>query len=339
MDRYLKAAFAMHQDADSQTQSSTSGENPHPWLPNLLTGQKAPPADTKGSWKGLPAEITGSWQKRRATESVIPRNSGDSGLSGDYTPEIPECGSESRNPIIRCTSEELQHLISEAGVQRWDSKVLFQQRLEKIRLAYNTPLRAINVLDGLHKFTSELGAVRSLDTSTFKKTLMCMLDQNGHVDSVLDLDIVLQSMDFQKSDTLSVGEWGHGLAALFDGTQEEKENAIFNLLDLDDDHYLSYEDLMEYLKPFVKGMIPAEASVLQTCLLQHCTDKVLHSIKSTTCRVVAPSTVEKYGSNMVSYEELFQWLQKNTLGNFLAHIIDTEVGGDRLQSLIDDYSI
>merc|ERR1712224_860401 len=117
------------------------------------------------------------------------------------------------------------------------------------------------------------------------------------------------------------------------------EHAIFVLLDLDGDQYLSYDQLKEYVKPFVKAMIPAEASELQPCLLQHCADQVLRSIKSTTCRVVAPSNVEKYGSDMVSYEELFQWLEKNTLCDFLVQIIDTEVGGSSLQNLIDDYRI
>lgn len=322
MSACLLAAFGMHQDAGSYKPSFPPPVHAH--LPTLLTGQKAAAADSKGSWKGLPSEITGTWKARRAKESE------------NHTGEILECGSESRNPIIRCESEELQHIILWAGVQPWDSKALFQQRLEKIRLASASPLRAMKVVDGLRKFTSELGAVRSLDEFTFVETLMCTLDQNCHVDCI---DLVLESMDFKKSESLSVGEWSRGLIELFDGTQEEKEHAIFDLLDLDGDHYLSYEELKEYVKPFVKAMVPAEASVLQPCLLRHCADRVLRSIKSTTCRMVAPSNVGKYGSDMVSYEELFQWLGNNTLGDSLAQIIDTEMGRISLQNLIDDYRI
>merc|ERR1712224_15214 len=204
----------------------------------------------------------------------------------------------------------------------------------------------MGVVDGLRKFTSQIDAAPNLDDTTFVKTLVSMLDQNCQVDfidGVLEsriftkdetlsndfIDLLLESMDFQKSETLSVGEWARGLVALFEGTEQEKEHAIFDLLDLDGDHYLSYDELKEYLKPFVKAMIPAEASALQPCLLEHCADQVLRSIKSTTCRIVAPSNIEKYGSDMVSYEELFQWLQKHTLGDFLAQTIDTEVGSCR----------
>jgi len=348
--------FAMHQAADSQTQMYPSQMNTD--LPTLLTAQRALPADSKRSWKGLPAEITGSWKVRSSTESVnltLPISARSLEEHEKKKQEIPECGIASRNPIIRCKPEELQRLICAEGVQPWDSKVLLQQRLEKIRLAYKEPLRAcpsvsndgarVKVVDGLRKFTNELrwfvrvshlGSLRSLDERTFVKTLLRVLDQNYH-DGFIDL--VLESMDFKKSETLSVGEWAQGLAAIFEGTQEEKEHAIFDLLDVDGDHYLSYEELKEYLKPFVKAMIPAEASVLQPCLLQHCTDQVLRSIKSSTCRVVAPSNVEKYGSDMVSSEEFFQWLRQNDLGDFLARIIDAEVGRISLQHLIDDYRI
>jgi hypothetical protein len=153
------------------------------------------------------------------------------------------------------------------------------------------------------------------------------------------IDLVLESMDFKKSETLSVGEWAQGLAAIFEGTQEGKFYAIFDLLDVDGDHNLSYEELKEYLKPFVKAMIPSEASMLQPCLLHYCADQVLRSIKSSTCRVVAPSNAEKNGSDMVSSEEFFQWGRQNDLGDSLARIIDTEVGRISLQHSIDDYRI
>jgi len=329
MSAWFRAAFGMHQDADSQTRASLSQLTAD--LPTLLTGQKASPVDSKKSWTGLPAGITGSWKTRSATEPE------------KCTPEIPKSASSaSINPIIRCKSEELQHLICAADLHPWDSKDLFQQRLDKIRLAYNTPLRAVKVVDGLRKFTSELGTVQDLDQFTFVKTLLCILDQDPLLDQADSMDllkVVLESMDFKKSETLSVGEWAQGLVALFQGTQEEKDHAIFDLLDRDGDHYLSYEELKEYLKPFVKAMIPAEASVLQPGLLQHCTDEVLRSIKSTTCRVVAPSTIEKYGSDMVSYEEFVQWSHKHHLGDSLSQIIDTKVGSISLQNMIDDYRI
>jgi Ca2+-binding EF-hand superfamily protein len=329
MSACFNAAFGIQKDAGAYSQTPKFPSPKTANLPTLLTGQRAPLTESKGSWKGLPAGITGGWKVRTAPESCrIMETYGD-------TEETPECG-VSTSPIMRYEPDDVQHLIRVSGVQPWNSKVLFQQRLEKIRLAENTPLRSMKVVDGLRKFTSKLGEVRSLDEFTFVKTLLCMLDQDCHVDFI---DVVLESMDFKKSGTLSIGEWAQGLVGLFEGTQEEKEHAIFDFLDLDGDHYLSYEELKEYLKPFVKAMIPAEASVLEACLVQHCTDQVLRSIKSTTCRVVAPSNVGKYGSDMVSYEELFQWLSKNSRSDSLAQIIDTEVGHVGLQNLIDDYRI
>jgi len=242
---------------------------------------------------------------------------------------------------------EMQYLIHTGNIKPWSAKALIQSRLDReARIATNTPLRTMNAVDGLHQVASEIGGVRNVDETTLFNILSRLLDQNdrkkwttsfgsrngyendGQMRDEVPVDIirsVLQCMDFKKSETLSVGEWARGLITFFEGTQEEKEHALFSLLDQDGDHYLSIEELREYLKPFVKAMTPEEASELQPWLLQRCADQILGSIKATTCRVVAPSNVDKYGSDMVSYEELFQWLGQNSLVDSIAQIIDTEV--------------
>lgn len=304
MSAWLKSAFGSSRDTSKQTQSYLS--EVHNDLPTLLTAQKDLPAEVKGSWKGLPAGITGNWKARGLTEGQVRQE------------EVPLAGGKEMSVEL-----DMQYLVNRARIKPWSAKACIRPRLEyEAHIATNTPLREMKVVDGLHKFTCKLGGAQSLDEITFAKTLLSLLDHNCNVDFI---GSVLECMDFKNSEALSVGEWARGLALFFKGTQEDKEHAIFNLLDQDADHYLSNAELKEYLKPFVKAMTPAEASVLQPWLLQHCTDQLLGSIKATTCRVVAPSNVDKYGSDMVSFEELFQWLGSNSLVDSLAQVIDAEV--------------
>jgi hypothetical protein len=333
MSAWLKAAFVPLQDASSETQTCLS--QVHTNLPNLLTAQTGLPASITGSWKAagssdpqedplfVGAAISGESEKVRFGTKVF-----KSWLIDDKTEDDPLLvGDIDEDPLFvgdEISGEsEMQYLMHANDIKPWSAKSLIQPRLAREALvATLTPLRAVKVVDGLHKFTCKLGGVRNLDEFTFVKALLSLLDQNSNVDFI---GLVLESMDFKKYETLSVGEWARGLIVFFEGTQEDKEHAIFNLIDQDGDHYLTNEELKEYLKPFVKAMISEEAVALQPWLLHHCTDQIRSSIKSTTCRVIAPSNVDKYGSDMVSFCELFQWLGKTSLVDSLAQIIDTEV--------------
>lgn len=325
-DASHKAAFGLNQDPGFQT---------HTDLPTLLTAQKRLPAEVRGGWKGLPGDITGSWKVKGCSESRLWQNQQiiDTKVTKEdvYDTQEDQVDESCFVGDEMSGESEMEYLIHTADIKPWSAQALIQPRLGREALvSTRTPLRALKAVDGLHKFTSKVGGARILDELTCVKALLSLVDQNCHVDFI---GTVMEFMDFENSETLSVGEWARALITFFEGTQEDKEHALFNLLDQDGDHYLSNEELKEYLKPFVKAMTPEEAVVLQPCLLQHCAEKILASIKSTTCRVVAPSNVDKYGSDMVSFEELFQWLGKNSLVDSLAQIIDAKVKSIHLSIL------
>jgi len=180
------------------------------------------------------------------------------------------------------------------------------------------------VVDGLNEIGRLLlennsGGERSLDKFGFLKTLMNLLDAKGIYYQVEFLSSVFESMASEEWDTLSVGEWARGLTLFFEGTQEEKEHALFQLLDEDGDGSWCKEDLKEYLKPLVKAMIPPQfLKPLFPHLLQFCADQVLSEVVGTDSFVLN-------SDGKLSEQEFTEWISANGVIDSIAQIIDTVV--------------
>merc|ERR1711937_591168 len=127
-------------------------------------------------------------------------------------------------------------------------------------------------------------------------------------------DEIFEVMDCDGSHTLSIGVWAVGLAHLFEGSPEQKAEALFDLLDQDQDGSLSQEEIKEYVTPYVKAMIPREALPLRPQLLQHCVEQIMDSM-------------DPFGASLrkMSHQKFTEWLCKNDVVDFLAKMIDDEV--------------
>jgi Ca2+-binding EF-hand superfamily protein len=124
---------------------------------------------------------------------------------------------------------------------------------------------------------------------------------------------IYDSMDFDRSGYLSLGEWAGGLSVFFRGTQEECVHAVFNTLDRDKSRTLTKTELQEYLKPFVKAMSPPQADALRPVLLKKATDDIYREM-------------DIDHRNDISSEELLAWTRRgNNIIDKLADIIDKEV--------------
>merc|ERR1712232_928645 len=124
---------------------------------------------------------------------------------------------------------------------------------------------------------------------------------------------IFDSMDFDKSGTLDLGEWAGGLSVFFRGTQEECVHAVFNALDRDRNKTLSKPELQEYLKPFVKAMSPGEADSLRPLLVKKATDEIYNDM-------------DFNHDGKITSEELLEWSRRgNTIIEKMADIIDKEV--------------
>merc|ERR1712232_154362 len=124
---------------------------------------------------------------------------------------------------------------------------------------------------------------------------------------------IFDSMDFDKSGTLDLGEWAGGLSVFFRGTQEECVHAVFNALDRDKNRSLSKSELQEYLKPFVKAMSPSEADSLRPLLVKKATDEIYNDM-------------DFNHDGKITSEELLEWSRRgNTIIEKMADIIDKEV--------------
>eukprot|EP00746_Dinoflagellata_sp_MGD_P148975 gnl/MRDRNA2_/MRDRNA2_81093_c0_seq1.p1 gnl/MRDRNA2_/MRDRNA2_81093_c0~~gnl/MRDRNA2_/MRDRNA2_81093_c0_seq1.p1 ORF type:complete len:364 (-),score=78.01 gnl/MRDRNA2_/MRDRNA2_81093_c0_seq1:192-1220(-) len=195
-----------------------------------------------------------------------------------------------------------------ADIEPWSANSLIQERLHKqAQLARVSPLRFVPVVDGLHHFKNATGKLDGMRRHSFVKGLRNLLK----TDKVELEDEILEAMDYDGSEALSIGEWAVGLTFLFKGTPEEKAKAIFELLDQDQDGFLSKEEIKEFVTPYVKAMIPPQALPLRPHLLEHCGEEVRRSMM---CK----------GPRKVSQEMFIQWLCKNDVVDFLAKIIDKE---------------
>merc|ERR1719343_1241142 len=89
--------------------------------------------------------------------------------------------------------------------------------------------------------------------------------------------------------------------------------AVFEILDENKDGHLTQSELREYLKPFVKAMMPPDAAALQPMLLKRATETIFKEM-------------DKDISGTVSKEEMIDWTKKGkNIIDSLASLIDREV--------------
>lgn len=204
-------------------------------------------------------------------------------------------------------------VILSANIEPWPAKALVRQRLDdQAALAKNTPLRNVPVMDGFSHFTGKVGGMRGLKKDRFMKIIRNLLDTHNLQGSDDQIASVFDSMDYDESEALSLGEWAGGLTIFFKGTQEEKTKAVFELLDQDNNGDLSKGELKEYLTPLIKAMTPPEALPLRPLLLQHCADQIMDQ-------------VDLNHDEKVSHEEFSKWRSENNVIDALVQIIEAEV--------------
>merc|ERR1711937_1011032 len=131
-----------------------------------------------------------------------------------------------------------------------------------------------------------------------------------------DAASVFGFMNSHASKQLSIGEWAGAMAVFFEGTQEEKARALFDLLDEHSKGWLSNEELQQYLIAPVKAMTPSEASPLVPLLLRLCADQIMESASCTD-------------KSKICCQDFVHWQSKNNdvkgLIDFLAKFVEEEV--------------
>jgi Ca2+-binding EF-hand superfamily protein len=209
-------------------------------------------------------------------------------------------------------------LISINNIEAWNARALIKENLKKQSdLARRSPLRFVPVKDGLSFISSRVsGFFRTLSRDLFVRLCLDLLHfkevQNGPKDRD-ELYDIYDSMDFDRSGTLSLGEWAGGLSVFFKGDTSQCVQAVFSALDVDNSDTITKKELHEYLKPFVKAMTPAAADALRPLLLKKATDDIYKEM-------------DMDEENDISSEEMLEWTRRgNNIVDRLADIIDGEV--------------
>lgn len=237
------------------------------------------------------------------------------------------------------------------GIESWNAKALVQETLSRqAELASRSPLRNIKVEEGLDFIKKELakgfgplGLRHPNGGFTAPSLSMCTAAVTGGVNMTRDqfayvcwemlntvkdyrgyrleprskdreiLYEVFDAMDIDRSGVLSTGEWAGGCSVFFRGNTDECVRAVFKILDQDHSETLTHPELREYLKPFIKAMIPESAAALQPMLLKRATDLIFQDM-------------DKDNSHTISAQEMLQWTHegKNIIDS-LATLIDKEV--------------
>eukprot|EP00429_Kryptoperidinium_foliaceum_P068327 CAMPEP_0176068584 /NCGR_PEP_ID=MMETSP0120_2-20121206/34237_1 /TAXON_ID=160619 /ORGANISM="Kryptoperidinium foliaceum, Strain CCMP 1326" /LENGTH=492 /DNA_ID=CAMNT_0017402207 /DNA_START=1 /DNA_END=1477 /DNA_ORIENTATION=- len=245
-------------------------------------------------------------------------------------------------------SSTAKAVMSLHGIESWNAKAMVQETLRKqAEIAQRSPLRNIKVEDGLQKMNellkegfgplglggpsggfhpnlcacSAMSGVRmTRDHFVYVcwEMLNSVKDYKGYpiTARAKDKEIlyeVFDSMDIDRSGVLSTGEWAGGVSVFFYGNTETCVKAVFGILDQDRSNSLTKTELREYLKPFIKAMIPEAAASLQPMLLKRATDCIFEDM-------------DKDNSNTISSTEMLRWSQdgKNII-DALAELIDREV--------------
>jgi len=230
--------------------------------------------------------------------------------------------------------KSLGHVLAEHDIEPWAATTLVREKLEKQDvLKGSSPvllhLQNVPVADGLNLFKSKLGSMRDLDEDAFVKIVSqsypWAMVSPEHNDEIIASDAVsvFGFMNSHTSKQLSIGEWAGAMAVFFEGTQEEKARALFDLLDEHSKGWLSNEELQQYLIAPVKAMTPSEASPLVPLLLRLCADQLMESASFTD-------------KSKIYCQDFVHWQSKikdvNGLSDFLAKFVEEEVYKDYLQA-------
>jgi len=210
-----------------------------------------------------------------------------------------------------------QAVIQAGNIEPWPAKALVRERLEnQAVLARSSPLRYVQVQDGLQHFKSHIGGkFRGLGKEEFVTVATNLIEVkkvNSKPEDIENLKLIFDSLDYDGNAELSVGEWAGGLTLFFKGTQEENTTALFELLDRDGSCTLNKQEMKEYVTPLVKAMTPPEAAGLRPLLIQHATDTIFSQVdvnKDGKCDAI----------------EFSKWRQSHVLLDELVSIIEGQV--------------
>jgi len=221
------------------------------------------------------------------------------------------------------------------GIEPWSAKDLVKANLDKqVELASVSPLKYIHVNEGLRLFNQQISSFDGqLSKTAFLHACKEMLRQK-HIDGVgglADDAVLLQvfdSLDYDRDEKLSRGEWAAGLAIYFKTSEDESllhwfrskspcqaetMRAVFQLLDSDGNGFLSHSEMREYLTPYVKAMTPPHAAALRPLLLKKTTDDIFREMDLSL-------------DDNVSYDEMLRWLEAgNNVVDKLVKLIEEEV--------------
>jgi len=224
----------------------------------------------------------------------------------------------------------LGQMMYQYSVQPWDPKVLLQASLQRQQeLQKSSPLRFIQVEDGLQFYGSQLGGViNTLTREKFVEMSQVLFRQKGlHLpveEARLFYDI-FDSIDLYKNATLSIGELAGGLSSFFGGTVEAKTSAVFELL-AGGGEQVPKARLHELLKPYVWCMVPPHAEVLRPILLPHVAEEIY-------------SDMTLSGSGYLTRAEMQRWAQRGTFAqtqagpNAASHCPSQSLTEQRTQSV------
>lgn len=210
-------------------------------------------------------------------------------------------------------------LINLHGIEPWNARSLIKDNLVKQgELARRSPLRFVPVEEGLKFMKAKTSGwfQSGLTKEQFVQSCCLLLGklqipyQPSDRD---DLHLVFDSMDFDKNESLSVGEWAAGLSVFFKGNTEEAVHAVFDTLDKDARCAISKKELKDYLAPFVKAMSPASAAALRPLLEAKAVDDIYNEM-------------DMDHDSLITSNEMIAWTKKgNSIVDKLADIIDKEV--------------
>lgn len=169
------------------------------------------------------------------------------------------------------------------GIGPWSPKQLLLDNLQRqLELAARSPLRFINVTEGLAFYGKQVGGVLApLTREKFVQMSLELFRLRGlHCppeEACICYD-VFDAIDLYQNASLSLGEMAGGLSSFFCGSVEQRTQAVFDLLAQGHANQVPKSALREFLQPYVWAMVPSNATVLRPILLPHVTDDLFADI-------------------------------------------------------------
>eukprot|EP00928_Gymnodinium_smaydae_P020091 TRINITY_DN1775_c0_g2_i1.p1 TRINITY_DN1775_c0_g2~~TRINITY_DN1775_c0_g2_i1.p1 ORF type:complete len:465 (-),score=70.24 TRINITY_DN1775_c0_g2_i1:227-1621(-) len=205
-----------------------------------------------------------------------------------------------QNPAV--FHKVLELAMCQHDIQPWDPKSLLVETLaHQQELSKRSPLRYLNILDGLPFYASHAGGwVSPLTRERFVELSMELFkSRRMHItneDAKLFYD-VFDSIDLYKDAKLSLGELVGGLSSFFAGSPSDHTEAVFRAMCPNGDNKLSHAALKDLIQPFVWSMVPDDAALLRPML----SDFVTNELKREIC-----FRPEK---DFLEIQELRKWIQ------------------------------